>query len=47
MQDLVARDEPISEQLKDEAVKLKDIVLTEVRLPSDRDVDTKLNIDLE
>jgi hypothetical protein len=35
MQDLVLRDEPISRQLKDEAAKLKDIVLTEVR-PSPR-----------
>lgn len=47
MQDLVARDEPISGQLKDEAAKLKDIVLTEVRLPSDSNVDTKLNVVIE
>lgn len=32
LKDLVARDEPISGQLKDEAVKLKDIVLTERQL---------------
>jgi hypothetical protein len=32
IQDLVARDEPISEQLSEEAAKLKDIVLTEVCL---------------
>lgn len=32
LKDLVARDEPISGQLKDEAAKLKDIVLTERQL---------------
>jgi len=33
IQDLVARDELISGQLREEAAKLKDILLTEVRLP--------------
>ncbi|OJA08686.1 hypothetical protein AZE42_01193 [Rhizopogon vesiculosus] len=32
LKDLVARDEPISEQLREEAAKLKDIVLTERQL---------------
>lgn len=42
LKDLVARDEPISEQLREEAGKLNDIVLTEVRLPEGLDLVTML-----
>lgn len=40
LKDLVLRDEPIAAQLKEEALGLKDIVLTEVRPIESKILDT-------